>query len=137
MDPAAKHDLLERGLERAAECLGDVTGPVMAAFYEQFPEAQATFDRLSPGNRARLEGEMVAQTIYCLMTWFKFPGEVEGVLMTSVPHHEQTLEVRPDWYEGLLACSCAVLSVHAVGGELQALLDIEAELRDLIREAAR
>jgi len=31
------------------------------------------------------------------MTWFEFPGEVQGVLMTSVPHHKQTLEVRPEW----------------------------------------
>lgn len=96
MAPATSQALLERGLERAAETLGDVTEPVIAAFYERFPEAQATFDRLSLGNRSRLEGEMVAQALYCLMTWFEYPDEVRGVLMTSVPHHKQTLEVRPE-----------------------------------------
>lgn len=136
MDSATRHALIERGLERAAGRLGDVTAPVIAAFYERFPEAQAAFDRLSLGNRTRLEGEMVAQAIYCLMTWFEYPGEVQGVLMTSVPHHKQTLEVRPEWYEGLLACSCAVLSVHAAAGEHQAWQELEAELRDLIRDAA-
>ena len=37
---------------------------------------------------------MVEQRPYCLMTWFECPGEVTGLLMTSVPHHKQTLEVR-------------------------------------------
>jgi len=68
MDPAARQALLERGLERAAEALGDVTEPVMAAFYAGFPEAEASFERLSLDNRARLEGEIVAQALYCLMT---------------------------------------------------------------------
>ena len=136
MDPAASQALLERGLERAAEALGDVTEPVMAAFYERFPEARAAFDRLSLGNRANLEGEMVAQAIYCLMTWLAYPGEVQGVLMSSVPHHEQTLEVRPEWYEGLLASSCAVLSVYAADGELEVWQDLESELRAFIRDAA-
>ena len=40
----------------------------MAAFYAGFPEAEASFERLSLGNRARLEGEIVAQALYCLMT---------------------------------------------------------------------
>jgi len=44
--------------------------------------------------RARLEGEMMEQPLYCRMTWFECPGEVTGLLMTSVPHHKQTLEVR-------------------------------------------
>ena len=136
MDLATRQALLEGGLERAAEALGDVTEPVMAVFYERFPEAQAAFDRLSLGNRAQLEGEMVAQAVYCLMTWFEYPGEVQGVLMTSVPHHKQTLEVRPEWYEGLLASSCSVLSAHAIDGEQQVWEDVETELRGLILDAA-
>jgi len=80
MDAAMKHVLLDRGLERVAEQLGDVTAPIMAAFYERFPEAQVAFDRLSLGNRARLEGEMVAQALYCLMTWFAHPGRGQGCL---------------------------------------------------------
>ena len=79
--------------------------PMIAAFYERFPEAQAAFDRLSLGKRARLEGEMVEQALYCLMTWFECPGEVTGELMTSVPHHKQTLEVRPECCEGYLAAA--------------------------------
>jgi hemoglobin-like flavoprotein len=136
MDPATRQALLERGLDRAAERLGDVTGPVMAEFYQRFPEAQAAFDRLSLGNPAKLEGEMVAQALYCLMTWFEYPGEVKGVLMSSVPHHKQTLEVRPEWYEGLLASSCAVLGACAAEDTHQVWRDVESELRDFIRDAA-
>ena len=108
----------------------------MAVFYARFPEAQAAFERLSLGNRAKLEGEMVAQALYCLMTWFEYPGEVTGVLMTSVPHHKQSLEVRPEWYEGLLASSCAVLRAHAITGEQQVWQDVETALRSLILDAA-
>jgi len=135
MDLATRQALLEGGLERAAEALGDVTEPVMAVFYERFPEAQAAFDRLSLGNRAQLEGEMVAQAVYCLMTWFEYPGEVQGVLMTSVPHHKQTLEVRPEWYEGLLSSTCAVLSADAPDGARQVWQDLRSELCDFIRDA--
>ena len=39
------------------------------------------------------------------------------MLMASVPHHKQALEVRPEWYDGLLACRCAVLSEHAAEDE--------------------
>jgi hypothetical protein len=54
MDLAPRQALLEGGLERAAKGIGDVTGAVMAAFYEQFPGAQAAFERLSLGNRVKL-----------------------------------------------------------------------------------
>ena len=136
MDAVRKRALLEPGLLRAAEALGDVTAPVMGAFYARYPEAKAAFERLALGNRARLEGEMVAQVLYCLMTWFEHPGEVTGVLMSSVPHHEQTLGVRPVWYEGLMACTCAILRVHATAVEHEAWRDVEARLCAVIRNAA-
>ncbi|MBU6266640.1 MAG: hypothetical protein KGN34_03805 [Sphingomonadales bacterium] len=135
MDMKAKHAVLERGLERAAERLGDPTQPVITAFYARHPEAQAAFERLALGKRANLEGEMVSQVLYCLMTWFESPGEVEIVLMGSVPHHAQTLEVNPAWYEGLIAASCAVLGADAQGDERAVWDAVEADLRGVVRES--
>jgi len=135
MDSAHRHALLEQGLLRAAEQLGDVTQPVMEAFYLRFPDARAAFDRLALGRRANLEGEMVAQVLYCLATWFEQPGEVEMVLMGSVPHHAQTLEVRPEWYDGLIAAGCAVLGGQADGEERAVWDELEAELRAVVRDS--
>jgi len=101
--------LVETTLTRAAEQLGDITEPVMADFYRRFPEARAMFahhGRLYPAN---LEGEMVQQALYCLMHWFEAPGEVEIVLLGSVPHHNDTLEVPPAIYQGLLQATAAII----------------------------
>lgn len=135
MDSAHRHTLLEQGLLRAAERLGDVTQPVMQAFYLHHPEARAAFDRLALGRRANLEGEMVAQVLYCLTTWHEQPGEVEMVLMGSVPHHAQTLEVRPEWYEALIAAGCAVLGGDAEGPERAMWDELEAELLAVVRQS--
>jgi len=86
MENQNKQALLEAGLTRAAEKLGDITAPVLTHFYERFPDAVATFDQLWPGRRAALEGEMVERVIYCVMGWFEFPGEIEIMLLGSVPH---------------------------------------------------
>ena len=51
--------IIEAGLERAADQLGDVTAPVMAEFYARFPAARASFSHHMPGNPASLEAEMV------------------------------------------------------------------------------
>ena len=101
MDQAKLH-LLEAGLTRAAETLGDVTVPVISAFYARYPDAQASFRHHSPANPASLEAEMVGNVLYCLMTWFERPEEIRIILYDSVPHHQETLKVDPGWYEGML-----------------------------------
>mgnify|MGYP000090069482 CR=1 FL=1 len=50
-----RQQIIEAGLERAAEVLGDVTEPVMAEFYRRYPDARASFQHHSPHNPASLE----------------------------------------------------------------------------------
>jgi hypothetical protein len=110
MNVATQNDLLEAVLERAANRLGDITPLVIERFYQQFPDARETFRSLSAAYGAALEGEMVERTLYCLMSWLHSPGEVEIVLMDSVPHHAATLGVPPAMYAGLLDATAATIA---------------------------
>lgn len=101
--------LIERGLERAAEQLGDITPLVMAAFYARFPDARASFVHHASWNPERLEAEMVDNALYCAMTWFERRSEIEIIFDQSVPHHQHTLKIPPEWYGGLLAATLDVL----------------------------
>lgn len=94
--------LVERSLERAGDALGDITAPLMARFYAAHPAAQASFEHHGLGKRDLLEAEMVGNVLYCLMTWFERPEEIRIILYDSVPHHQETLKVQPDWYEDML-----------------------------------
>jgi hypothetical protein len=42
-DRQAKRALVERGLERAGDAIGDITAPLMERFYAAFPDAEASF----------------------------------------------------------------------------------------------
>ena len=103
-DPVANpgQAAIEARLERAAEVLGDLTAPVMAEFYRRFPDARASFAHHSPHNPARLEAEMVGNTLYYVMTWFESPTEARIYFDTSVPHHRVALDVPPDWFRGMI-----------------------------------
>ena len=94
--------LLETVLTRTAETLGDPTVPAMELFYSRHPETRAAFEHHGLGKRERLEAEMVDTVLYCVMTWLERPIEVAIMLYGSVPHHNDTLHVRVDWYTGLL-----------------------------------
>jgi hypothetical protein len=103
MDRATKTACIENGLSRAAYLIGDIAQPLMARFYEKFPDARRSFDTLSFGNGVRLESEMAGNVLYCIMNWFDRPEEIKIILCTSVPHHEETLHVPREWYRTLLA----------------------------------
>jgi hypothetical protein len=102
MDLADKMALLDRSLERAAERLGDVTVPAMERYFTRYPDSLAAFELLRPGASARLAGEMVERTLYCVMQWLECPGEIEIMLLGSVPHHARTLEIRSEWFAGFI-----------------------------------
>ena len=82
----------------------------MAAFYHHYPEAEAVFETLSRGCRAQLEGQMIENSLYCLMRWFEAPGEIEIMLRDSVPHHHKTLQVPADWYLDLIEVAADVIA---------------------------
>ena len=97
-----RQQIVEAGLERAAEILGDVTAPVMAEFYRRFPAARASFAHHSPLNPAKLEAEMVGNALYYLLCWFENPIEARIYFDTSVPQHRVALNVPPDWYRAFI-----------------------------------
>lgn len=110
MSPSDRNALLARSLERAAEQIGDITPVVAHTFYERFPDAPALFATLWPGSRDRLEGQMVETALYCIMNWMESPGEIEVVLMGTVPHHLETLKVPLDWFTGFLLATAEVVT---------------------------
>lgn len=109
-----RQQIVEAGLERAAEVLGDVTAPVMAEFYRRYPDARASFLHHSPHNPASLEAEMVGNALYYVMTWFESPSEARIAFDSSVPHHRVALGVPPDWYRGFLEAFIDVVEPVAV-----------------------
>lgn len=139
MDTAAKRALLETSLERAAEEIGDITRPVIDLFYQRFPESREAFDRLWPGRRDTLEGEMTERTLYCLMQWFESPGEIEIMLMGSVPHHDATLQVRPEWFAGFIDATADVITATIPvdrTDEQEVWQELRAELQEIVDQSA-
>lgn len=102
MNDPNKAELLNKGLERAAEKIGDVTPLAMRKFFDRFPESEAAFDLHWSGSRRELEGQMVENALYCLMTWLDDPQDIVCLLTDSIPHHKLTLKVKPSWYAGLI-----------------------------------
>jgi len=96
-------------LMRAAEQVGDLTQPAMAGFYLRFPEAKPVFDEFNRGWMGQLEGQMIENSVYCLMRWCEAPGEIEVMLLGSVSHHQATLHVPADWYGGLIEATAEVV----------------------------
>jgi len=135
METAEKRALLETSLERAAEQIGDITEPVMELYYARFPESREAFERLWPGRQSGLEGEMIERTLYCLMQWFESPGEIEIMLMGSVPHHDMTLKVSPKWFAGLLDATADVVTASIPDdctGEIAVWGELRSDLQQLI-----
>ena len=131
MGDAEKLERLNASLERCAEKIGDITPVAIATYYRAFPQARARFDTLSPNGRHQLEGQMVMQVLYCAMEWFSSPGEIEVILMTTVPHHIRTLEVAMELFSGLVTAVCDTVAgtippemaeERAVWAELRAVL---------------
>lgn len=140
MTPDDKYALVLRSLERAAEALGDITAPVYALYYERCPEALAKFVEHRPHGRERLEGEMVEQALYCLMEWFSSPGEIEIVLITTIPHHIETLGVSCELFAKLITAVHDIVTetIPADAEEERAVWrELHAELITLCEESAR
>lgn len=133
-----KNELLESSLERAAEVLGDVTGPVMAEYYAKHPQARISFKEHGLGNSVKLEAEMVESVIYCLMNWYDRPDEIRIMFGSTVPHHEHALNVSNEWFAGLISAAIEVISSTIPASrrdELGVWQEIHAGLEALVEEA--
>lgn len=134
-----KQALIEQILTRVADETGDITQPVMALYYRRLPGARQNFADHARGDLAQLEGEMVERTLYCLMTWFESPGEIEILLSGSVPHHQETLQVPPDYYAELIEATADIIEDHIPANqtaEREAWRELRLELRQIITNRA-
>lgn len=80
---------------------------------------------------------MVESSLYCLMDWFDSPGEVEILLLGSVPHHQDTLSVPPEACEALLTATADVIEQTIPddnAGERAVWNELRADLAALTRE---
>ena len=139
MNTAERVSLLEQSLHRAAEQIGDITGPVMTRYYQRHPEAMAAFDAHAQGNRPALEGDMVERVLYCLMQWLESPGEIEMLLTGSVIHHNDTLQIPPTWFEELVKATADII-VETIppenSAEIAVWKDLRQDLHKLIEESS-
>ena len=117
MEQADDAVLINAVLERAAELLGDITRPAVDLCYARHPDSRALFHALDMHNPARLEGAMVEQSLYCLMYWAESPGEVEIVLMTTIPHHIETVGVSAELFTQFFEAVFDVVAETIPAGE--------------------
>lgn len=106
---ADRPTLAERSFERLAEAHGDITDAVIEQYYRDNPGTRESFEFHGLGNRADLEGRMVAETVFMLMQWATDPAGTKISQGTTICHHQDTLEVGPHWYIGLIDAVLAVL----------------------------
>jgi hypothetical protein len=127
--------LLEIGLERAAEVVGDITGPVIARFYQACPDAREAFERHAYGRREKLEALMVDNALYWVMNWFERRDEIAIQVGSSVPHHEVTLKVAAEMYRALVEAVVGVIAETIPAdrtAELALWSRVRAELGEMI-----
>lgn len=140
MDVAEKQSLLHTSLTRAAETLGDITAPVYTLYYARCPDARERFDHFYPEGRERLEGAMIQQVLYCLMYWFESPGEIEIVLMSTIPHHIETLGVTSEMFSRLLTAVCDIVTSTIPAqtmDEVEVWRELHADLITFCEESAK
>ncbi len=139
VDRTRKLELMNAALERCAERLGDVTEPVMRRYYALHPGGRAAFERWADGHLAQLEGSMVENTLFCLMTWLERPSEVQIILEQSLPHHHHTLEIPPTLFSQFVEVTADVVmeTIPPGHGEERAVwADIRAGLVEAMRREA-
>ena len=119
MEKSTDAELIDRCLAFAADKIGDLHPPVLEKYHDRLPGAKAELARHD--DSGELEHSMVEQALYCLMTWFVRPMEVQIVLRETVPHHIPTLMVPLPYLEE----------------PINALIDVVGEAVPLTAEAER
>jgi hypothetical protein len=137
MNMSTKQELFESILEQVVETLGDITQPVMTAYYKKFPEARASFAEHGLDNIARLEASMIETVVYTLMTWFERPDEIEITLSSTVPHHMNILNIPMNILYGLVDSTLDIIENVISDNEVQITLckNLRQEIKNCIRES--
>lgn len=101
--------LANRSLERLAAIGGDITEPVLEAYYREHPGARASFAHHGLGETAKLEGRMVAESLYLLLTWTENEAAARIDHGSAIVHHNDTMQIPPHWYLGMVDAVLEVL----------------------------
>ena len=136
MEKSTDAELIDRCLAFAADKIGDLHPPVLEKYHDRLPGAKAELARHD--DSGELEHSMVEQALYCLMTWFVRPMEVQIVLRETVPHHIQTLMVPLPYLEELINALIDVVSEAVpltAEAERMTLNKLQKELQLTLREA--
>lgn len=94
--------LVRKGLERLAEERGDITAEALERYYASEPGARQSFERHGLGDVAGLEARMVSESVYLLLRWVEEPAAVRIDQASTIVHHNDTLDIGPRWYMGLI-----------------------------------
>ncbi len=94
--------LAEASFARLAEEKGDITRQVIEHYYRACQGARESFEYHGLDSLAELEGRMVSETAFMLMQWAADPTATRVEQGTTICHHQDTLEVGPHWYIGLV-----------------------------------
>jgi hypothetical protein len=136
-DNQIKQQQVEQLLERASENLGDLTPRVLAEYYRRYPQAREAFAQNGFSRADRLEEDMVNSAVYCLMTWFERPVEVEITMRDSIPLH-QFRNIPIDYVTGLQEVVCDVIAAalpNANDAEKALLAELKQSLVELFRDS--
>ena len=136
MEKSTDAGLIDRCLAFAADKIGDLHPPVLEKYHDRLPGAKAELARHD--DSGELEHSMVEQALYCLMTWFVRPMEVQIVLRETVPHHIQTLMVPLPYLEQPITALIDVVGEAVpltAEAELMTLNKLQKELQLTLREA--
>ena len=106
---AERAELARTSLARLAELRGDATSEVLERYYVAQPGARASFEAHGLGDVAQLEARMVSETLFLLLRWAEDPASARIDQATTVVHHNDTLEIGPAWYMGLVDAALSVL----------------------------
>ncbi|QYJ06512.1 hypothetical protein [Qipengyuania flava] len=128
--------LAQQSLERLAEVGGDITQPVLEAYYREHPGARESFVHHGLGETAKLEGRMVAECLYLLLTWVEDPAAARIDHGSAIVHHNDTMHIPPHWYLGMVDAALEVLLATLPAdaeAERELWLDVRGEFAEFVQ----
>ena len=117
--------LVRESLVRLADERGDITAEVLERYYRAQPDARGSFERHGLNDLPGLEARMVSESVYLLLRWVEEPVAARIDQATTIVHHNDTLDIGPRWYMGLID---AVLDILLEAAELEAAEERPEEL---------